>query len=241
VGCNPLPNLSPPRKKEQILEALIRQFGLASSPAGGHGLRGRALIGLFPAGTPFANDAGIEVLRSPRDYPAVRQALARAGYNGETIVVLAPTELGAIRALSLAGVDQLRRAGMSVDLQEMEFGTVIRRRLNQAAPDKGGWNAFFFLFDRSIPNTNPFGNPWIRADGLAAYDGWPTSARIEALRRVARRCRHRRAAPHLHRVADATVAGRALHPDGRILATHGLSQGSARRITRLLRCLLGHS
>jgi len=40
----PAADLSPPRKKEQILEALIRQFeGLASSPAGGHGLRGRAL------------------------------------------------------------------------------------------------------------------------------------------------------------------------------------------------------
>jgi len=138
-------------------------------------------IGLFPAGTPFANDAGIEVLRGPRDYPAVRQALARAGYNGEKIVVLAPTD-GGIRALSLVGVDQLRRAGMNVDLQEMELGNVVRRRLNQATPDKGGWNAFFFLFDRSHPNTNPYGNLWIRADGLAAYDGWPTSPRIEALR-----------------------------------------------------------
>jgi peptide/nickel transport system substrate-binding protein len=138
-------------------------------------------IGLFPAGTPFANDAGIEVLRAPRDYPAVRQALARAGYNGEKIVVLAPTE-GGIRALSLVGVDQLRRAGMNVDLQEMEFGTLYRRRLNQAAPDKGGWNAFFFFFDRSTPNTNPYGNMWIRADGLAGFDGWPTSPRIEALR-----------------------------------------------------------
>ena len=88
--------------------------------------------GLFPAGTPFANDAGIEVLLAPRDYPAVRQALARAGYNGEKIVVLAPTEEG-IRALSLVGVDQLRRAGMNVDLQEMELGTVYRRRLNRPA------------------------------------------------------------------------------------------------------------
>ena len=138
-------------------------------------------IGLFPAGTPFANDAGIEVLRAPRDYPAVRQALARAGYNGEKIVVLAPTE-GGIRALSLVGVDQLRRAGMNVDLQEMELGTLYRRRLNQGAPDKGGWNAFFFFFDRSAPNTNPYGNYWIRADGLAGFDGWPTSPRIEALR-----------------------------------------------------------
>jgi peptide/nickel transport system substrate-binding protein len=139
-------------------------------------------VGLFGAGTPFANDAGIEVLRGPRDYPAVRQALARAGYNGEKIVVLARTDVQAIRALALIGADQLRRAGMNVDFQEMEAAAFIRRRLNQAAPDKGGWSAFFGLQDRSVPNTNPYGNPMIRADGLAAFDGWPTSPSIEALR-----------------------------------------------------------
>jgi len=71
---------------------------------------------------------------------------------------------------------------MNMDVQEMEFAALIRRRGNQAAPDKGGWNVFFTLFDRSIPNTNPYGNIWIRADGLAAFDGWPTSPRLEALR-----------------------------------------------------------
>ncbi len=139
-------------------------------------------IGLFPAGTPFANDAGIDILRGPRDYAAVRQALTRAGYNGETIVVVAPTDVQPIRALSLVGVDQLRRAGMNVDLQEMEQGASLRRRQNQATPDKGGWNAFFGLMDRSIPNTNPYGNTMIRSDGLSAFVGWPTSPRIEALR-----------------------------------------------------------
>jgi peptide/nickel transport system substrate-binding protein len=139
-------------------------------------------IGLFPAGTPFANDAGIEVLRTPRDYAAVRQALTRAGYNGEKIVVVAPTDVQPIRALSLVGTDQLRRAGMNVDLQEMEQGASLRKRQNQATPDKGGWNAYFGLQDRSVPNTNPFGNILIRADGLAAFPGWPTSPRIEALR-----------------------------------------------------------
>jgi len=139
-------------------------------------------IGLFPAGTPFANDAGIEVLRAPRDYAAVRQALAHAGYNGEKVVVLVPTDVQEIRAESLAGVDQLRRAGINVEMQEMELGAAARRRQNQAAPDKGGWNAFFGLVDRSLPNTNPYGNYAIRTDGLAAWDGWPTSPRIEALR-----------------------------------------------------------
>jgi peptide/nickel transport system substrate-binding protein len=139
-------------------------------------------IGLFPAGTPFANDAGIEVLQKPRDYKAVRRALAHAGYNGEKVVVLVPANVQEIRALSLTGIDQLRRAGMNVDVQELEQGASIRRRQNQAAPDKGGWNAYFGLNDRSVPNTNPYGNILIRADGMAAYDGWPTSPRIEALR-----------------------------------------------------------
>jgi peptide/nickel transport system substrate-binding protein len=139
-------------------------------------------IGLFPAGTPFANNAGSEILRRPRDYATVQQALTHAGYNGEKIVVVAPTDVQPIRALSLVGTDQLRRAGMNVDLQEMEQGASVRRRQNQAAPDKGGWNAYFGLVDRSIPNTNPYGNYLIRADGLAAFPGWPTSPRIEALR-----------------------------------------------------------
>jgi len=139
-------------------------------------------IGLFPAGTPFANDAGIEVLRGPRDYAAVQQALERAGYNGGKVVVLAPTDVQEIRALSLAGAEQLRRAGIHIEMQEMELGALTRKRQNQGTPDKGGWNAFFGLVDRSIPNTNPYGNYAIRADGLAAWDGWPTSPAIEALR-----------------------------------------------------------
>jgi peptide/nickel transport system substrate-binding protein len=115
---------------------------------------------------------------------AAKNALAEAGYNGERIVVIAPTEVAGIRALSLIGADQLRRAGLNVDLQEMDFGTVIRRRTSQSPPDKSGWNVFFTMIDRSIPNIHPFGNPALRADGKAAYDGWPTSPRIKELRQA---------------------------------------------------------
>ncbi len=139
-------------------------------------------IGLFGTGTPFANSAGTDVIRAPRDYTAVQQALARAGYKSEQIVVVAPTDVPPLRELALVGTDQLRRAGLKVDFQEMDFGIVLRRWSNQAAPDKGGWNVFFTLMDRSIPNTNPYGNPWLRSDGLEAWLGWPTSPHIEAMR-----------------------------------------------------------
>ena len=97
-------------------------------------------------------------------------------------MVLASADLPAMQALSVVGADQLRRAGMNVDLQEMDAGTALRRRLSQQAPDKGGWNAFFYFLDRSTPTTNPFGNPATRADGRAGWDGWPSSERIESLR-----------------------------------------------------------
>ena len=71
---------------------------------------------------------------------------------------------------------------MTVDVQEKELGSAIRKRQNQSAADKGGWSAFFGLLDRSVPNTNPISNYALRTDGLAAWNGWPTSARIEALR-----------------------------------------------------------
>jgi len=96
--------------------------------------------------------------------------------------VVAPTDVLPLRELALIGTDQLRRAGMNIDFQEMDFGIVLRRWANQAAPDKGGWNLLFALMDRSIPNTNPYGNPWLRADGPDGFVGWPTSSQIEALR-----------------------------------------------------------
>ena len=140
-------------------------------------------IGVFSHGTPLANDAGIDVLRRPRDPAAANKGLSAAGYGGEKIVVIAPTELAGIRALSLIGAEQMRRAGVNVDLQEMDFGSVVKRRTSQSPPDKGGWHVFFTMIDRSIPNIHPFGNPALRADGKAAYDGWPESWKIEDLRR----------------------------------------------------------
>jgi len=66
----------------------------------------------------------------------------------------------------------------------MDFGTLVKRRGNQAPPDKGGWNALFTLIAIGRSPTSTRSATRIYADGKAGFDGWPTSPRIEALRRA---------------------------------------------------------
>jgi peptide/nickel transport system substrate-binding protein len=177
--------LHPPFNNPAIRRALlgaIDQSEAISTIAGADHDNWHDGIGLFGAGTPFATDVGIEVLQGPRDYAKVKRALAEAGYNGERVIVMAPTDVHELGDLTRTGAEQLRRAGMNVDLQEMDFGSVIRRRANQGPPDKGGYNMFCTLVDRSLPNIHPFGHIAIRADGKEPINGWANSPNIEELR-----------------------------------------------------------
>ena len=168
-------------------------------------------IGLFGAGTPFANDVGIEVLQRPRDYAEVKRALAEAGYNGEKIVVMAPTDVHELGDLTRTGAEQLRRAGMNVDLQEMDFGSVIRRRGQSGAAGQGRLEHVLHA-DRPLDPEHPSVRQSRRsaptARGLSTAG--PTARSIEELRAAWLDAgRSGRAEADLHRIAEAAVAGRA--------------------------------
>src|SRR6201997_2571080 len=177
--------LHPPFNNPAIRRALlgaIDQAEAISTIAGADHDNWHDGIGLFGAGTPFATDVGIEVLKGPRDYARVKQALAAAGYNGERVVVMGPADVYELGNLTRTGAEQLRRAGMNVDLLEVDFANVIRRRTNQGPRDKGGYNMFCTLVDSSLPIVHPYGNLAIRADGKEPINGWANSPRIEELR-----------------------------------------------------------
>jgi peptide/nickel transport system substrate-binding protein len=138
-------------------------------------------IGLFDPASPLANDAGIEALSSPRDYDQVKRDLKEAGYRGEPIVVLAVSGANFHAPISQVGVDQLRKAGLNLDVQTMDVGTLFRRRMSKAAPDRGGWNVYFTVID-VLFSANPATNAQIRGDPRSGMPGWPDSSRLEALR-----------------------------------------------------------
>jgi peptide/nickel transport system substrate-binding protein len=111
----------------------------------------------------------------------VKRDLREAGYRGESIVVLGVSGNVLFEAVSMVGTDQLRKAGLNVDLQVMDMATMFRRRTSRETGDKGGWNVYFTLIDGMFAG-NPATNNAIRGDGKSGIDGWPRSPRLEALR-----------------------------------------------------------
>jgi peptide/nickel transport system substrate-binding protein len=137
-------------------------------------------VGLFVPGTPMASTVGVEITRGPKDYAKLQQDLTAAGYKGEKIVILAATTIPTIWAEAQVASDTLSKIGFNIDLQSMEWGSVVQRRASREPPDKGGWNIFYTWLG-GFGNISPAPSISIRGNGTAAWFGWPTNQKIEEL------------------------------------------------------------
>ncbi|MBX9698948.1 MAG: ABC transporter substrate-binding protein [Acetobacteraceae bacterium] len=177
-------HLHPPFDNPAIRRALLRAVNQAdcmSAVAGADRALWRENVGFFPPGTPFASDAGLEVLKAPRDFEAAKRELAAAGYSGERVVMLAATDISDIHALSQVAHDFLRRCGLNVEYVATDWGTVVARRASREPPARGGWN-IFFTFWAGLDNIDPGVNQPLRGNGTNGWWGWASSERLETLR-----------------------------------------------------------
>lgn len=83
--------------------------------------------------------------------------------------------------MSQVAVASLRKAGITVDDQSMDWGTVVQRRASKEPLDKGGWSMFATSFS-ALDYADPITARALRGNGDAAWYGWPTNAEIERLR-----------------------------------------------------------
>src|SRR5499433_3392336 len=139
-------------------------------------------VGLFVPGTPMASTVGVEITRGPKDLDKIKKDLAAAGYKGERVVVLAASTIPTIFAEAQVATDVLQRIGVNIDLQVMEWGSVVARRASREPIDKGGWNVFYTYLG-GMGNISPGPDIAIRASGADTCFGWPTDPTLEALRK----------------------------------------------------------
>ena len=137
--------------------------------------------GVFTPDTPLANDAGMEALTGPRDMDRLRADLVAAGYKGERVALVVPTDFPNLKALSDVGADLLKRLGFNVDYQATDWGTLLTRRAKKDPVDAGGWS-LFFTFSAGTDLATPAAYLMLRGTGDKAWFGWPTDPELERLR-----------------------------------------------------------
>lgn len=169
------PPFDDPALRRALLPA-IRQADFMQAVAGTAPGTWNDGIGFFPPGSPSASTAGMAALTGPRDAEKARAAL-----SGVPVTVIGPTDYPNVQALTEVGVDLLRRAGAELDYRPSDWATVVQRRANRSPPSQGGWNALFTFFS-GVDFLNPAVHLMLRSNGTAAWPGWPTAPRLEALR-----------------------------------------------------------
>lgn len=139
----------------------------------------RVCRAMFPCTIPGIGEDGREVMGT-LGAAGMAAALKATGYAGERVVVINPADSVAISPLSAVTADMLKRAGLNVDLQDMDWGTMLQRRLSKAPVEAGGWSIYHSTWP-SIAISNPVLNTTIRGDGAAGWPGWFGNAEIEAM------------------------------------------------------------
>ncbi|HEX3347202.1 MAG TPA: ABC transporter substrate-binding protein [Acetobacteraceae bacterium] len=135
----------------------------------------------FVCGGPYGSDAGAAEYKKTNREKA-KQLLAAAGYHGEKLAFVTTHTYQWIGQMSEVVAQELREAGVNVDLQFLDWVNVTGRLLNKDVPDKGGWN--LFLTGASGPTMHsPLTNigTAMTCDGKN-WVGWPCDETAEKLR-----------------------------------------------------------
>jgi peptide/nickel transport system substrate-binding protein len=135
---------------------------------------------LYPCGLPLASEKGWENTLNG-DAAKAKQMLQDAGYDGTPIVLLNQTDLTNHTNLAPVAKPMLEAAGFKVDMQSMDWQTLVARRTKKDPPDKGGWH-LFFTSAGALSVFDPVANFYLAAPCEKGMFGWPCDAEIEKLR-----------------------------------------------------------
>lgn len=175
-------SLHPPFDKPQARQALyylVNQKEMVSAIGYPEKYRVDYCPTLYICGSPLATDAGAAPY-AKTDLARAKQLLQEAGYQGEKVVLLYPTDHISAPAVMVMA-QNMKKAGINVDLQSMDWASLAARRLKKDPPAQGGWNVFLTwggYFDASTPVTNP----WLSAACGNSLPGWPCDKELDTLR-----------------------------------------------------------
>jgi peptide/nickel transport system substrate-binding protein len=134
----------------------------------------------FPCGSPLETTKGMDGLLES-NFAKAQALLKEAGYDGTPIVLMHSTDLAVLNNLAPVAKSLLEKAGFKVDMQSMDWQTLVARRAKKDPPTAGGWHAFLTAWV-AADILNPVMMGFLNASCDKAMFGWPCDKEIESLR-----------------------------------------------------------
>lgn len=180
IGAFRMNHLHPPFDDVRVRRAVmmgLRQEDYMRAVVGTDDLW-RPIYSFFTPGTPLYTEDGADILKGPRDIDGAKRLLAESGYSGAPVTCLIGQDYPPLRAMGEVTFDLLTRLGMKIDMVSTTAAQVIARRVNKTPPSEGGWN-MFHTYHAGGECINPATNSAVRANGDAAWFGWPNAPEVE--------------------------------------------------------------
>jgi peptide/nickel transport system substrate-binding protein len=171
-------------KARQGLQMLVesRQEGYLTA-TGFTGDLGKVCLAPFICGSP--NETMIGTDRFKTYDPAKITALFKeGGYNGEKLVVMDPSDQPHLHLVAQVLAEDMRGVGLNVDLQTMDWSTLVSRRAVKAPPgqDSGGWHVFPTAWPSSTMMDPIVNAPLDSSCDQKNWFGWPCDDEMQKLR-----------------------------------------------------------
>ena len=141
----------------------------------------RTTHSMFGMGTPMENDANIDWFKGGQNFEKAKQLFKEAGYDGRPVVLMQATNIAIMSNASQLLAQELRKAGVNVKLEAMDWSNVVQRRSSKAVPDQGGWN-LFITWGGGTATGHPILLAAHAASGDSAWFGWPKDEKHEEMR-----------------------------------------------------------
>ena len=172
------PPFTNPKIKQAVWYALNQEDFLRASI--GNAEYYRTCKSFYPCGTPLATEAGMDGLLVGNARKS-QELLKEAGYDGTPVILMASTDLPVLTNLSPVAKQALERGGFKVDMQSMDWQTLVARRAKKDPPSAGGWNLFNTAWV-TADILNPAMIGFMNASCDKALPGWPCDPELERLR-----------------------------------------------------------
>jgi peptide/nickel transport system substrate-binding protein len=178
-----LNHLHPPFDSKEVRQAVVLGANQEEFMAAVAGDPERYQIcpAVFGCGVPNESDAGAESLLA-FDVEKAKSAIEAAGYDGAPVVLMDPADNSTLHPAALMVTQTLRRIGLNVQVEAMDWSTLTQRRASKEPPANGGWNVF--STNATVTGiSNPLSHNFVKNCEQAWY-GWPCEPEIVELSRA---------------------------------------------------------